>query len=59
MRVKLTASHEHKGQRHEPGAIIDIDDNASAQWLIDLGRAVAAATDDAQGRTSRRRAKED
>lgn len=46
MKLKLLKPHTHGGVDYAPGDIVDIEDEKSADWLIDQGVAVDAEDDD-------------
>lgn len=38
MKVRLKHDHVHAGEEHATGAVLNLD-KATAQWLLDMGRA--------------------
>lgn len=46
MKLKLLKPHNHAGVDYAPGDIVDIEDEESANWLIDQGVADEDEDDD-------------
>ena len=44
LKVELLKDHEHAGQPHKAGALLDLDTD-TARWLIEQGVARSAATE--------------